>query len=199
MIQTLFEAVERCLMEEAQPSKRLQAFLAQGQFKGEPFALLALQQHTEQSPQHHPEGNVWNHTLLVVDEAARRKAESTDARAFMWAALLHDVGKPAATRVRKGKITAYDHDRIGAELARDFLSACTRDGDFIRRVTGLVRYHMQVLYVLNDLPFQDVEGMKQAVSIQDVALLGLCDRLGRTGSNEAQEEKKIKRFLEKCS
>lgn len=199
MIQTLFEAVERCLMEEAQPSETLRTFLEQGKFKREPFAQLALQQHTEQSPQHHPEGNVWNHTLLVVDEAARRKAESTDARVFMWAALLHDIGKPAATRVRKGKITAYDHDRIGAELARDFLSACTRDADFISRVTGLVRYHMQVLYVLNDLPFQDIEGMKQAVNIRDVALLGLCDRLGRTGSNKAQEEKKIQRFLEKCS
>ncbi len=199
MIQTLFEAVERCLMEEAQPSETLQSLLERGQFKKEPFALLALQQHTEQSPQHHPEGNVWNHTLLVVDEAARRKANSTDPRAFMWAALLHDIGKPAATKVRKGKITAYDHDRIGAGLAQDFLFAFTEDTGFIRRVAGLVRYHMQVLYVLNDLPFQDVQGMKQTVDIRDVALLGLCDRLGRTGSNEEHEEKKIQRFLEKCS
>lgn len=199
MIKSLFEAVERCLMEETQPSKTLQAFLARGEFKTEPFALLALQQHTEQSPQHHPEGSVWNHTLLVVDEAALCKGKSTDPRAFMWAALLHDIGKPATTRVRKGKITAYDHDRIGAGLARDFLSACTRDEDFINRVTGLVRYHMQVLYVINDLPFQDIEGMKQTVGVKEVALLGLCDRLGRTGSNRAQEEEKIRRFLEKCS
>lgn len=199
MIQTLFGDVERCLMEAARPSEGLQAFLEQGRFKKEPFALLALQQHTEQSPRHHPEGNVWNHTLLVVDEAARRKTESTDARAFMWAALLHDAGKPAATRVRKGKITAYDHDKIGAELAGEFLTACKQDEAFIRRVTGLVRYHMQVLYVLNDLPFQDIEGMKQAVHIRDVALLGLCDRLGRTGSDREREEERMRLFLEKCS
>ena len=199
MIQNLFEAVERCLMEEARPSEGLRAFLEQGQFEREPFALLALQRQTEQSPRHHPEGSVWNHTLLVVDEAALRKTESTDARVFMWAALLHDIGKPAATKIRKGKITAYDHDKIGAELVRDFLSACGQDAAFIRRVAGLVRYHMQVLYVLNDLPFQDIQGMKQAVSLRDVALLGLCDRLGRTGSDKETEEEKIRRFLEKCS
>jgi putative nucleotidyltransferase with HDIG domain len=49
--------------------------------------------------------------LLVVDEAAKRKAYSTDQRVFMWAALLHDIGKPASTRLRKGRITAYNHDK----------------------------------------------------------------------------------------
>lgn len=198
-MQALFQAVERCLIEQKMPSKTLQAFMEKGEFNVYPFQVLNRQQFTEQSRIHHPEGNVWNHTLLVVDQAAQRKAESTDARVFMWAALLHDIGKPNTTKIRNGKITAYDHDKIGAELTKKFLSVFTEDTDFIMSVAWLVRYHMQLLFVLKDMPFQDIEGMKKHVNIHDVALLGLCDRLGRTGRQVALEEKNVERFLEKCS
>lgn len=181
------------------PSKTLHDFVEQGEFDVYPFEMLQRQLFTEQSRIHHPEGNVWNHTLLVVDQAAKRKTESTDARVFMWAALLHDIGKPATTKIRKGRITAYDHDKIGAVLAKEFLSSLTDETDFISRVTWLVRYHMQLLFVLKDLPFQDIKGMKKHVDIHDVALLGLCDRLGRTGKQVSLEEKKVQRFLKKCS
>ena len=191
--------MERCLLEEKRPSACLNTFLEEGRFDKSPFQLLKQQKLTEQSRLHHPEGNVWNHTLLVVDEAAGRKHESTDPRAFLWAALLHDLGKPAATRTRKGRITAYDHDKIGAELAREFLSHYTEDAAFIGTVSNLVRYHMQLLFVLNDLPFQDIAGMKKSVNLQDLALLCLCDRLGRGGSNRKQEEENVRRFLEKCA
>lgn len=186
-------------MEQKRPSKTLKTFAEQGKFNVYPFEMLHRQQFTEQSRIHHPEGNVWNHTLLVTDQAAQRKAESTDARVFMWAALLHDIGKPAATKIRNGKITAYNHDKIGADMAKEFLSIFTEDAEFVARVTWLVRYHMQLLFVLKDLPFQDIEGMKTHVNIHDVALLGLCDRLGRTGGKAALEEKNIARFLQKCS
>lgn len=199
MVQPLFQAMEQCLMEQEAPSKTLQALAEQREFNDYPFELLYHQRFTEQSPVHHPEGNVWNHTLLVVDHAAQRKDESTDARVFMWAALLHDIGKPATTKIRNGRITAYDHDKVGANLAKDFLSVFTEDSNFINRVTWLVRYHMQPLFVIKNLPFQDIEGMKKHVSIHDVALLGLCDRLGRTGSQLETEEKNIEYFLKKCS
>ncbi len=57
---------------------------------------------------------------------------------------------------------------------------------------------MQVLYVLNGLPFQDIAGMKRHADIGEVALLGLCDRLGRTGADRAGEEEKLRRFIELC-
>lgn len=180
------------------PSAALSAFAAEGKFDEFPFSLLLEQQHTEQSPVHHPEGNVWNHTLLVVDCAAARRDRSADPRAFMWAALLHDIGKPAATKIRRGKITAYDHDKIGAKLTRRFLSALTEDTGLIERVAWLVRYHMQILYVVKNLPFQDLGDMKAHTDFREVALLGLCDRLGRTGVNPDAEEKNIRLFLQKC-
>ncbi len=198
-IQALFQAVDQCLLEQVQPSITLNAFLEAGRFHTFPFEMLERLRTTEQSPLHHPEGNVWNHTLLVTDHAAQRKAQSTEPRAFMWAALLHDIGKPAATKIRKGRITAYDHDKIGAELSREFLSIFSKDCNLIDRVRWLVRYHMQPLFVIKNLPYQDIQGMKKHVDIHDVALLGLCDRLGRGGGQQEQEENSMARFLDACT
>ena len=153
---------------------------------------------TEQSPIHHPEGNVWNHTLLVVDEAARVKFKSKNQAALMWASLLHDIGKPSTTKSRKGKLTAYDHDKVGAELSKDFLQVLSADAKLVNQVYQLIRYHMQILFVVKDLPFADIEGLKLNTDIKELALLGLCNRLGRKGFDRNKEEKNIELFLQKC-
>lgn len=193
----LFLECDRRLREDDAPSGFLRRLFDRGP-AGHPFALLERLRHTEQSPEHHPEGNVWNHTLLVVDEAAKRKSESRDARVFLWAALLHDIGKPDTTRLRKGRVTSYDHDREGARLAGEFLGAFTEDEGFVNRVTALVRWHMQILFVVNGLPYADIRGMKRETDVREVALLGLCDRLGRLGADPGEEEENIRRFLQRC-
>lgn len=91
--------------------------------------------------------------MLVTNNAAQVKVKSKDPRALMWAALLHDVGKKPTTRVRKGRITAYDHDKVGREMAERFLRECGQDEAFVRKVGALVRWHMQALYAAKQLPF----------------------------------------------
>lgn len=135
--------------------------------------------------------------MLVLNEAAKLKGESSDKKAFMWAALLHDIGKPDTTQVRRGRITSYDHDKAGSVLAEQFLRQLTEDRDFIHKTSGLVRWHMQILFVVNNLPFADVKSMKRRVNIRDVALLGLCDRLGRMHADADKELKTIETFLDK--
>lgn len=194
---SLFEAIERSLLLDEKPSLFLSSLSDSSALSNYPFSMLKRLQSTPQSPQHHPEGNAWNHTLLVVDEAAMVKGQSSDPRAFMWAALLHDIGKPSTTVRRKGRITSYDHDKVGAELTEVFLRVFTVDTDFISRVVSLVRYHMHILFVVKNLPFADVAAMKQSADIREVALLGLCDRMGRTGANRQHEEVNIRIFLDK--
>jgi len=193
----LFDEIEAHLLSDEKPSDYLQGLFSRAEFREYPFSLLRDLRNTEQSPVHHPEGNVWNHTLLVVDEAAKHRSESKDAKVFMWAALLHDIGKPATTARRKGKITSYNHDKVGAKLARDFLTVFSKDARFIDGVCSLVLYHMHVLYVLKGLPYADVPGMKAQGDIREIALLGLCDRLGRIGYDREAEEKNIRLFLSK--
>jgi len=194
----LYADIERHLLQESKPSVYLKEIYHHPLFLQYPFTMLHQLESTRQSPVHHPEGNVWNHTLLVVDEASAVKSRSKNPVVFMWAALLHDIGKPSATRVQKGKITAYDHDKIGAELSREFLLEFTDDENFIHEVSALVRYHMQILFVLKNAPFADIQGMKRNTDVHEVALLGLCDRLGRTNCSRAEQESNIQLFLQRC-
>lgn len=195
----LFNEINLHLAEDEKPSVFLSRVSSQPIFQKYPFKLLAIEKSTEQSAKFHPEGNVWNHTMLVVDVAAQMKDKSSNAQAFMWAALLHDIGKPETTKIRSGRITAYNHEKIGANQARWFLMELGCDADLIGQVCALVRWHMQPLFVTKDMPFADIQAMKRETNVDDLALLSLCDRLGRLGADKAEEELNTKTFLQKIS
>ena len=198
----IFEEFDKHLMEDDQPSAYFDALMTRGAFpKLYPFDMLRKLAGTEQSPKHHPEGDVWAHTMQVTDHAAREKVRSKDARVLMWAALLHDIGKPGTTRMRRGRITAYDHDKEGGPLAARFLAACGQEGAFAAEVCALVRWHMQPLFALKSLPFFDPKTMAAQTDIDEVAILGLCDRLGRgvmTQEDIDAERRSMDVFVDKC-
>ncbi|WP_088228185.1 HD domain-containing protein [Desulfosporosinus sp. FKB] len=199
----MFIEFENHLLNDRKPSNYFDELSRTGIFSQEyPYTMLGDLMSTPQSPKHHPEGSVWNHTMMVLDNAAERKDLSQNPKAFMWAALLHDLGKAPATKFKKGRITSYDHDKLGESLSAKFLQELTNDRDFISRVSKLVRWHMQILFVTKKLPFADIGKMSSEVSIHEIALLGLCDRLGRgnmTPDKKLEEEKSIIAFLENCS
>lgn len=190
----LFNTITEHLVFDEKPSDYLNRLFDSEGFKQWPFAMLGRLKDTEQSKTHHPEGNVWNHTMLVLDEAATVRKNSSDPKAFMWAVLLHDIGKPDTTRIKKGKVTAYNHDSVGADLSKEFLEAVTSEQDFIVKVCLLVKYHMHILYILKNLPFSDKEGLISSVDIKDIALLGYCDRLGRKGAGRNEVMAEYRRF-----
>lgn len=189
-----YEEINQHLMEDRVPSVYINRISMEAAFNEHPLNMLLKLKSTEQSAKYHPEGSVWNHTMLVVDEAALVREESRDAKVFMWAALLHDIGKPSTTKKRKGKITSYDHDTVGAKLVKKFLEAFTNDEEFITKVEGLVKYHMHMLYVLKNLPYGDPQMMLKEVDPYEIALLWRCDRLGREGVDRQAEEENYKQF-----
>lgn len=196
--QELFLKIHKHLLEDEKPSGFLEEIALQDIVSIHPFSMLLKMKDAMQSKQYHPEGNVWNHTMLVVNEAARMRSHSKEPAVLMWAALLHDIGKPDTTKERKGKITSYNHERVGAELTADFLSFFTNDTDWINKVSGLVRWHMEVLYLEKNLPFGNVNQMIEEVDLHEIGLLALCDRLGRTGAHRQEVKQGIERFLKAC-
>jgi len=197
-----FNDFENHLLNDSQPSLYFRKLAAAGLLNAAyPFTLLGDLQQVDQSPAFHPEGSVWEHTLLVVDLAAARRQQSENPRVLMWAALLHDVGKTATTKVRRGRITAYDHDKYGAKLAADFLHEFTDDEEFINQVAQMVRWHMQILYVNKKLPFADIDKMLSEVPLPEIALISECDRLGRGNMNaeiQQAELANVAAFLQQC-
>ncbi|HZK54330.1 MAG TPA: HDIG domain-containing protein [Desulfosporosinus sp.] len=198
-----FMDIQAHLMGEKHPSTYMTELSKTRLFTEKyPYTLLGALMEVPQSPIHHPEGSVWNHTMLVLDHAAERKHLSQNPKAFMWSALLHDLGKADTTQLRKGKITAYDHDKLGERLSTDFLKQFTNENELIDQVSKMVRWHMQILFVTKGLHFADIGRMAAEVSIDEIALLGLCDRLGRgrmTADKRKEVESSIKLFLEKCN
>jgi len=63
-------------MDDDKPSHALDEFSCREIFNLYPFTLLSALKVTRQSPKHHPEGDVWKHTLMVVDEAAKQKKKA---------------------------------------------------------------------------------------------------------------------------
>ncbi|EGO88458.1 HDIG domain-containing protein [Clostridium botulinum C] len=197
----LYEQIEAHLLQDKMPSKYIEKLTTNEVFCNYPFTMIRELINIPQSPKYHPEGSVWKHTLLVIDNAAENRRFSENPKVFMWAALLHDIGKVTTTKIKKGKITSYEHDIQGAVLAMEFLENFTQDNEFIKKVSSMIRWHMQVLFLVKNLPYSDIEKMLSEVSLDEIALLSLCDRLGRgelTKEKERIERENIKEFKEKC-
>jgi tRNA nucleotidyltransferase (CCA-adding enzyme) len=102
-----------------------------------------------QEPEWHPEGDVWVHTLQVVDQARTRIDDLDRPRqmAIMLGAVCHDLGKPATTAVIDGRIRSMDHEEQGVPptlALLDRLNIHSLDGyDVRQQVVGLVAQHLK--------------------------------------------------------
>lgn len=198
----LFLDIEHHLLNDDKPSVYLREILKSHKLDDYPFSMIKELEEVDQNPKFHPEGNVFIHTMMVIDEGAKVRERSLNKRAFMWALLLHDIGKKPTTKIRKGKLTSYNHDIAGADMTRAFLACFDEEESFINEVTALVRWHMQSLFVTKNLKYQNVDAMLEEVTINDIVLVSLSDRLGRGNlkGDEIKETKiQINIFKEKIS
>lgn len=94
----------------------------------------------EQSPDHHPEGSVFNHLVLMLQKLPLDADPS-----LPWAVLLHDVAKPvtATKDEQTGSIHFYAHEKIGAEMAEALLERLRFPRKQIDDIVQTVRFHMQ--------------------------------------------------------
>jgi poly(A) polymerase len=101
---------------------------------------IAAMHGVEQSPDYHPEGDVWVHTLLLLEQLPAGVAET-----LALGALLHDVGKPRCAALRDGRITFWQHDVLGAEMAVAICQRLRRSRETWERVAYLVRNHLRLV------------------------------------------------------
>lgn len=141
-----------------------------------------------QDPEWHPEGDVWTHTLMVVDEARQRitDLERGPAVAVMIAALCHDIAKPTTTAVIDGRIRSPGHEEAGVgptALVLDRLNLHSIDGYDVRRtVLGLVANHLKPS-AFHKAPTPVSDGafrrLAQKVDLELLARLAKADCHGR--------------------
>ena len=144
-----------------------------------------------QEPEWHPEGDVWTHNQLVIDQAHHRIDDLPRPQQItvMLGAVCHDFGKPAPTALIDGRIRSYNHEEAGiapTEAFLDRLNIHSIDGyDVRRQVIGLVAHHLKpgmwrtARDGVGDGAFRR---LARKVDLELLARLAKSDCLGRTGS-----------------
>jgi tRNA nucleotidyltransferase (CCA-adding enzyme) len=157
-----------------------------------------------QEPEWHPEGDVWVHTLMVVDEARSRIDGLDHPRqvTVMLGALCHDLGKPPTTAFIDGRIRSMDHEQAGvAPSVRllDTLNVHSIGGfDVRRQVLGIVAHHLKPLSFFKAVPRAGDGAFRRLalkVDLELLARVALSDCLGRDGSFDCSG---IQWFLERA-
>jgi poly(A) polymerase len=99
---------------------------------------IAKMKGVEQPPQFHPEGDVWTHTLMLLDQL-----EPGCPMTLAWGALLHDVGKPPTFRRAPDRIRFDGHVEIGVAMGAEICRRFRFSNDETRQTLALIENHMR--------------------------------------------------------
>ena len=117
----------------------------------------------DQPPQLHPEGDVFVHTLLLLE-----KLPAGCSKTLAWGSLLHDVGKPPTFRVAPDRIRFDGHVEVGVRMAAEICRRLRFSGDATDQILALVDNHMR---------FADVQRMKESTLKKFLRLPGFDEHL----------------------
>ena len=109
---------------------------------------IAAMKGVEQPPEYHPEGDVFVHTLLLLE-----KLPAGVSKTLAWGALLHDVGKPPTFRIAPDRIRFDGHVEVGVKMAAEICRRLRFSNHETDQILALVDNHMR---------FADVQRMKQS-------------------------------------
>jgi len=139
-----------------------------------------------QDPEWHPEGDVWTHNNMAIDEAAMLRNELPDEKeqlACMFGALCHDFGKPGTTAFIDGRWRSPGHEAAGELPARTFLGRITNDSAIIEETIAYVRTHLRpmLLYKQRSTVSQGaIRRLALEMDIRKIVRLATADHFGRT-------------------
>jgi tRNA nucleotidyltransferase (CCA-adding enzyme) len=142
----------------------------------------------QQEPEWHPEGDVWVHTLQVIDQARTRLdgLPRPQQIAVMLGAVCHDLGKPATTAFIDGRIRSMDHEEQGVAptlALLDRLNVHTIDGYDVRaQVAGLTAQHLKPgswYKVRGEVGDGAFRRLAHKVDLELLARVAVSDCLGR--------------------
>ena len=137
-------------------------------------ALIGL----PQDPLYHPEGDVWVHTMEVIDRAAALRDKTDEPLSFMLLCLCHDFGKAVTTELIKGRYHAYQHEVKGIPVIESFLRRIVKEKSIRRYVTGMVPLHMRPNVAAFSKPSVKSTNrlFYEAASPGDLVYFAICDK-----------------------
>jgi tRNA nucleotidyltransferase (CCA-adding enzyme) len=138
----VFEEWRKLILRGKKPSRGLEFLRACGWLTDYPELLALID--CPQDPEWHPEGDVWIHTLRVLDAyATERIGDDWEDLVVGLAALCHDLGKPATTAMTEDRWRSPGHEEAGVEPTRVFLERMTNQEQLFEEIAPLVREHLR--------------------------------------------------------
>jgi len=167
-----------------------------------PRIVVDQMKQTQQNANYHAEGNVFNHTQLVLQEYAalitHTELSEADKEVLYWAAVLHDLGKIKVTRWTGKRWSASGHERAGVPMARNILLQQPQINTRQRRkILDLVRWHHLPLRLgLKHAPLSAYHPIAIQTDIRLLGLFSMMDLRGRKCINMEQIQALILHFNE---
>lgn len=165
----------------------------------EVYALKGIKQDSE----YHPEGDVYMHTMSVLDQAGGLFPTGIDNPdrylPFMLSALCHDFGKVNTTEINsKGRLCALNHEITGIPIANDFLGRIYNNKGFIKYVDNMIKYHMKAHSCFNNRSKTKTTNLMfdKLLYPKDFILLVYADSTGHDLDN--LDNRQFNMFLEKA-
>ena len=185
----VFGEIQKLLLQARRPSLGLSLLREWGMLPAVAAELIPLIG-TLQDPEWHPEGDVWIHTLLAVDQAVPllEGLDTARAHAVMLGVLCHDLGKPETTRRLEGRLRSYGHEEAGLPPTNALLDRWNvhrlHGYDVRAQVLGLVGNHLKPGQFYDDRERVSDGAIRRLARKCEPALLyrvARADCLGRTG------------------
>ncbi len=176
----VFEEFKKLFLKSKKPSIGLKLMDELGVLSY--FPELKALKGVPQDPTYHPEGDVWVHTLMVVDAMKTLFGEDEKENLIlMLAALCHDLGKANTTQKKDGRIRAIGHEVSGMELSEQFLMRLSDEKSLIEAILPLVKHHLKPMqFYQQGGKSAAIRRLATQVNISQLILLAEADFLGRT-------------------
>jgi tRNA nucleotidyltransferase (CCA-adding enzyme) len=176
---------EKALLKAKKPSIFFEKMREMDQLETwfpELMALIGV----EQNPRYHSEGDVWVHTMMVIDKAAELKEYSSNPLGFMLSAVAHDFGKAVSTEVIDGVIHAYGHEVKGLPLVKKFIERLSGEVALTKYLLNMTELHMKpnVLAAVNAPIKSSNKMLDSAIDPEGLICLAIADSLGKTSPLE---------------
>lgn len=190
----IYEEWKKLLLKSEKPSLGLSSGMTLGVWQEIHPQFCALTQ-TPQDKEWHPEGDVWMHTLMCIDEATRivrRENLSEDnSLSILLSTLCHDFGKPLVTELEDGRYISHGHEEKGGEPTKQFLNSLGVDNLTHDKVIKLVTNHLipTMFYCsevvrnekISDGAIRRLAKRIYPATIQELVLVAEADHFGRGG------------------
>jgi tRNA nucleotidyltransferase (CCA-adding enzyme) len=146
---------------------------------------------TPQDPLFHPEGDVFTHTLMVLDKAVElsKDLSEIDRKSLLLSAIFHDIAKPVTTIYYNGRIRSPKHDSLGEKITERILRKLKFDELIIKKVCSLIKFHLISTHFYRNKDEIKAKSIRKIINNVDIDFLLLLAEADYQGRNIDENEK----------